>query len=108
MDGLRLILIAPRVDTPGALTGSGRPQGSPPQRECWRLLAGAFTGERPPEELSPLHLHDLIGLGAARRDDLDIGAFLLADQRAGERRRDRDLAGLRVGLRLADDLPDRF
>jgi hypothetical protein len=29
--------------------------------------------------LLPLDLHHLIGLGAARRDDLDLGAFLLAD-----------------------------
>src|ERR1700687_2231100 len=29
--------------------------------------------------LLPLDLHHLIGLGAARRDDLDLRAFLLAD-----------------------------
>src|SRR6266487_2431850 len=33
--------------------------------------------------LLPLDLHHLIGLGAARRDDLDLRAFLLADQSAG-------------------------
>src|ERR1700676_3055969 len=53
----------------------------------------------------PFQLDDLVGLGAARRDDLDLRAFLLADEGTGERRGDGDLAFLGVGLRLADDLP---
>jgi hypothetical protein len=47
---------------------------------------------------------DLVGLAAARRVDVDGIADLLADQGARDRRADRDLAGLHVGLRLADDL----
>src|SRR6185437_5732453 len=58
--------------------------------------------------LPPLDLFDLVGLGAAWRHHLDIGAFRLADQRARERRGDRDLAFLGVGLGLADKLPDLF
>ena len=58
--------------------------------------------------LLPLDLHDLIGLGAAGRDHLDLGALLLADQRAGERRGDGNLALLGIRLGLADDLPDRL
>ena len=54
---------------------------------------------------APLDLLHLVALGAARGDDLDRGALGLADQRARERRGDRDAAGLGVGLRLADDLP---
>src|SRR6202043_2777521 len=61
-----------------------------------------------PPALLPLQLDDFIGLGAAGRDDLDLGAFLLANQRAGERRGDGNLALLGVGLRLADDLPHRL
>src|ERR1700733_12234971 len=56
----------------------------------------------------PLQLDDLVRLGASRRDDLDLGAFLLADQGAGERRGDGDPALLGVGFRLADDLPHRL
>ena len=56
--------------------------------------------------LFPLDLGDLVGLGAARRDDFHRGALLLADQRACERRGDRDAAFLRIGFGLADDLPD--
>src|SRR5580692_7512410 len=56
----------------------------------------------------PFQLDDLVGLGAARRDDLDLRAFFLADEGPGERRGDGDLALLGVGLRLADDLPHRF
>src|SRR5258708_17826410 len=68
---------------------------------------------RPPSSVTrsplfPLQLDDLIGLGAAGGDDLDLGAFLLADQRAGQRRGDGDLALLGVGLGLADDLPHRL
>src|SRR6476661_8631359 len=55
--------------------------------------------------LPPLDLLDLVFLGAARRDDLDGCALRLADQRARERRGDRDAALLGVSLRLADDLP---
>ena len=39
-------------------------------------------------------------------DDLDVGALGLADQRARQRRGDRDAALLGVGLGLAHDLPD--
>ena len=56
--------------------------------------------------LAPLDLHDLVGLGAAGRDHFDVRALLLAEQRARQRRGDRDAAGLGVGFRLADDLPD--
>src|SRR5258708_39841708 len=41
--------------------------------------------------LPPLDLLDLVGLGAARRHHLDVGALGLADERARERRGDRDL-----------------
>src|SRR5579863_10423492 len=56
----------------------------------------------------PLHLHHFIGFRAAGRIDLDLRALLLADQRAGERRRDGDFAFLGVSLRFADKLPDSF
>src|ERR1051325_8793021 len=55
--------------------------------------------------LPPLDLLHLIGLRAARRDHFDRCTLGLADQRARERRGDRDAAGLGVRLRLADDLP---
>src|SRR5262245_56082297 len=55
--------------------------------------------------LAPLDLLDLVGLGSARRHHLDARALALADERTGERRRDRDLSLLGVGLRLADKLP---
>src|SRR6201986_2797723 len=58
--------------------------------------------------LFPFQLDDLVRLGAAGGDDLDLGAFLLADEGPGERRGDGDLAFLGVGLGLADDLPHRF
>src|ERR1051326_474122 len=64
------------------------------------------AGGRAAPALPPLDLLDLERLGAARRDDLDLGALGLADQRAGERGGDGDAAGLGVGLGLADDLPD--
>src|SRR5215831_1120984 len=69
---------------------------------------GAEPNFREVRQLSPLYLHDLISLGAAGRNDLDIGAFPLADQGAGQRRGDRDLACLRVGLGFDYDLPDRL
>ncbi len=53
--------------------------------------------------LFPVHLGDLVGLGAARRHDLDGGALLLADQRARQRRGDGDPALLGVRLGLADE-----
>src|SRR6185437_8155023 len=56
----------------------------------------------------PLHLHHFVGPGAARRDDFDLRALLLADQRAGERRGNGNSALLGVSLRLADNLPDRL
>src|SRR5215470_14005350 len=58
--------------------------------------------------LTPLDFLDLIGLGAAGRDNFDIRALGLADERTRERRRDRDLALLGVGLGLTDDLPHSF
>src|ERR1700722_14854405 len=60
------------------------------------------------DPLLPLQLDDLVGLGAAGGPAPDLRAFLLADQRAGERRGDGDPALLGVGLRLADDLPHRL
>src|SRR5581483_7681877 len=54
--------------------------------------------------LPPLDLFDFVSLGAAGRDNFDLVAFLLVDQRARERRADRYLARLGVGLGLADDL----
>src|SRR5450631_4583217 len=58
--------------------------------------------------LAPLDLGDLVGLGAAGRDDFHGSALLLADQRARQRRSDGNAALLGVGFRLANDLPDRF
>src|SRR5215471_3453809 len=77
---------------------------------CPRSQGSAIDrrSELPDSWLPPFYLHDLIGPGAAGCDDLNIGAFLLAHQRTGERRGDRDLAGLGVRFRLADDLPDRL
>src|SRR5438105_3880014 len=56
--------------------------------------------------LLPLDLGDRVGLGATGRHHLDGLALLLVDQRARQRRGDRDAAFLGVGLGLADDLPD--
>src|SRR5258708_29179012 len=56
--------------------------------------------------LPPLDLLDLVGPGAPGRDDLDGRALHLADERASERRADRDPPLLGVGFPLADDLPD--
>src|SRR5262249_50288785 len=56
---------------------------------------------RPARGLAPLDLLDLVGLGAARRHHLDARALAFADERARERRRDRNLALLGVGLGLA-------
>src|SRR5262249_15333529 len=47
---------------------------------------------------------DLVSAAAARRRDLDLVAFLLADQRARDRRADRQQAAFDVRLVLADDL----
>src|ERR1700739_2339444 len=54
--------------------------------------------------LLPLDLHDLISLGAAGRDHLDLGTLFLANKGAGQRRGNRNLALLGIGLGLADDL----
>src|SRR5262249_33810644 len=54
---------------------------------------------------APLDLLHGIGLGAPRRVDFHRRALGLANERLGERRGDRDLAFLRIGLGLADDLP---
>src|SRR5690349_9354570 len=51
---------------------------------------------------------DLVGLGAAGRDDLDRFAGFLADHRARDRRRDGDAASLYVGFLIADDLIGLF
>src|SRR3954471_1353212 len=56
--------------------------------------------------LLPLDLGDLVGLGAAGRHHLDGFALLLVDQRARQRRGNRDATLFGVGLGLADDLPD--
>src|SRR5262249_49013552 len=53
-------------------------------------------------------LFDLIGFGAAGRNDFHVRTFGLADERARKRRRDRNLALLGVGLGLTDDLPHSF
>src|SRR5690349_12778131 len=58
-----------------------------------------------PNGLLPLDLLDLVGLGAAGRVHLDGFALLLVDQRARDRRGDRNPPLLGVGLGLADDLP---
>src|SRR6516225_2684645 len=58
--------------------------------------------------LFPLDLHHFIGLGAARRDHLDLGALLFSNQGARQRRGDGNLALLSVRLWLADELPHRF
>src|SRR5215469_12437011 len=57
---------------------------------------------------APFDLFDLVSLGSARRHHLDARALALADERTGERRRDRYLAFLGVGLGLADKLPHLF
>src|SRR5215468_12150500 len=58
--------------------------------------------------LFPLDLHHFIGLGAARRDHIDLGALLFTNQSARVRRGEGNLAFLSVRLRLADELPHRF
>src|SRR5215472_12315251 len=58
--------------------------------------------------LFPLDLHNFIGLGAARRDHLNLGALLFSNQGARERRGNGNLAFLSVRFRLADELPHRF
>src|SRR5712692_2404631 len=83
--------------------------------EMWKTSSAQTTSrtERetaPPAPMDtaaspPLDLLHLIGLGAARGYDLDLGALGLADEGAGERRGDGDAARLGVGLGLADDLP---
>src|SRR3569623_910427 len=59
-------------------------------------------------KIFPVELSDFICLGAARCDDLDGAALLLAVQRARERRGDRDAALLGVGLGFTDDLIDHL
>src|SRR3984893_14694733 len=68
----------------------------------------AFQSDSISPGSAPLDLGDLIGLGAAGGDDFHGRAFLLADQRARQRRGDGDAALLGVGFRLADDLPHRL
>src|SRR5712691_8336318 len=76
-----------------------------PMRQCETL---ALIARYRWHALPPLHLLHLIGPRPAGRDHLDIGALGLANERARERRGDRDLALLGVGFGLADDLPDLF
>src|SRR6516162_2189277 len=54
------------------------------------------TGKSAPGSLFPFDLHDFVRLGAAWRNHLDLCAFLLADQRARERRGNGNLAFLSV------------
>src|SRR5215510_10881809 len=68
--------------------------------------ASATRGRIRCSALAPLDFLDLVGLSPARRHHLDARALALA--RTGERRRDRYLAFLGVGLRLADKLPHLF
>src|SRR5262245_35664108 len=63
----------------------------PPQRDC---------------RLFPLDLLDLVTLGAVWLVALDCLALLLVDQRARNRRGDRNASLLGVCLGLADDLPN--
>src|ERR1700733_4161344 len=77
-----------------------------PASSMWSNTPNFMAGAN--GSLFPLQLDDLVGLGAAGRVDLDLRAFLLADQRAGERRGDGDLALFGVGLGFANDLPDGF
>src|SRR3954447_21487946 len=96
---------------------NARPTACPPFKRNWGNDGGhgaknrAFahpTVHRARAVLPPLDLGDLVGLGAAGGDDLHRGALLLADQRAGQGRGDRDAALLGVGFGLADDLPYRL
>src|SRR6202012_5914345 len=107
----------------GVLQGN---TGILPQAKCWaaeservapKQKAGRFPGlciamqswqRGLRTALAPLDLGDLVSLGAAGRHDFDRGALFLADQRTRQRRGDGDAALLGVGLRLADDLPDRL
>src|SRR6201996_2700138 len=73
----------------------------------WKMRSADCAAVRRPPSL-PLDLHHLVGLGAARGDDLDLRAFFLADESARERRGDGYLALPGVGLGLADDLPNGF
>ncbi len=84
---------APREEvprTPGAL-GPARPGRAP------RMMPK-------PAALLVADVEDLVCADAARRLHLDHVARVLADQRARDRRTDRDLALLDVGLVVADDL----
>src|SRR3990172_7667651 len=60
-------------------------------------------GEHCVPSLFELDLDHLIGLAAPWRRHFDDVLLALAEQRAGERRSDRDLALLHVGFDLADD-----
>src|SRR5215470_2194579 len=90
---------------------------TPPPRRGWpgqgsrRSFAAHVRGVRGRiscERSAPFDLFDLVGLGPARRHHLDARALALADERTGERRRDRYLALFGVGLGLADELPHLF
>src|SRR4029078_9357837 len=67
-------------------------------------LRRAGTGAA--EWLFPLDLNDLVSLGATRRHHFDLDALLLADEGAGERRGDGNLALLGVRLGLTNKLPN--
>ena len=92
----------PVEEGPGAsLQGKKRMAGASP-------AISHMHNEMGRARLLPLDLHHLIGFGPARRDDLDLRAFLLADESAGQRRGDGNLAFFGVRFRLADDLPHRL
>src|SRR5581483_10011884 len=77
--------------------------GRPSANENGRVVPAVLNSGA--ARLLPVDLLDLVGLGAAGGIHLDGLALLLVQKGARERRRDRNLAGLGVGLRLADDLP---
>src|SRR5690606_32600715 len=74
-----------------------RKEKAPPRR-------GPFCAMLPALRSLVADLDDLIGLGAARRLDLDGIADGLADQRATERRIDGEQPAADIGLVLPDDL----
>src|SRR5436190_10066019 len=65
----------------------------------WKFMTASRAG-RAQRALPPFDLFDFVSLGAAGRNHLDLCALGLADQCARKRRGDRNLPGLRIGLRL--------
>src|SRR5262245_9893266 len=82
----------------GASATASRPKVSKP------LSMGASPHASP--RSAERDLDDLVRFGAARRIHLDAVALLLADERARDRRGDRDTAGMHIGLGFTDDLVD--